>query len=192
MTRAAPRAAPPDALTFNVAGLLSEPFGSVRTYEVDRVQIDPGDGLRLSTPVDGTIRLTRTNRGLIVEGDLRTTLAEECSRCLRPIEIPLELRIEEEALPSIDIASGQPVDPIVEPDVLRLTDHHELELEPVVADAVALATPIAPLCREDCPGLCVICGVELATGPHEHPEDDIDPRLEVLKGFRVDASGEND
>jgi uncharacterized protein len=179
-------------LTFNVARLLAEPSGSVRTYHVDGVKVEPGGGLRLATPVDGALRLTRTNRGLLVEGDFTTTLAEVCSRCLRPIETPLELRLEEEALPVIDIATGVRLDPSTEPEVARLTDHHELELEPLIADAVSLAAPIAPLCREDCPGLCVVCGLELATGPHDHPDDDIDPRLAVLKGFPVDASGEND
>ena len=186
------RVAPGDALTFNVARLLAEPSGSVRTYQVDGVKVEPGDGLRLSAPVDGQLRLTRTNRGLLVEGECTTTLAEECSRCLRPIEIPLELRLEEEALPLIDIPTGLRLDPSTEPEVARLTDHHELELEPLIADAVALAAPIAPLCREACPGLCVVCGLELATGPHDHPDDEIDPRLAVLRGFPVDATGEND
>ena len=179
-------------LTFNVARLLGEPSGSTRTYEIDGARLDPGDDLELARPVDGTVRLTRTNRGLLVEASLRTSLATECSRCLREVEVPLELVIDEEALPTIDIHTGQPVDQSVEPDVLRLTDHHELELEPVVADAVALAAPIAPVCRDDCPGLCVVCGRELATGPHEHPDEDIDPRLEALRAFRVDATREND
>lgn len=181
-----------DELTFNVARLLTEPAGSTRTYRVDGAALAPIEGLELASPVDGSVRLTRTNRGLLVEGDLRTALAEQCSRCLRPIEVPLELGIEEEALPSVDIATGLPVDQAAEPDPLRLTDHHELELGPVVADAVALAAPIAPVCREDCPGLCIVCGRELATGPHDHPDEDIDPRLEALKAFRVDGSGQND
>ena len=71
-----------------------------------------------------------------------------------------------------------------EPDALRLTDHHELDLEPSVRDAIILAEPIAPLDRPDCPGLCVDCGLPLDEGEHDHPDDDIDPRLEALKAFR--------
>jgi uncharacterized protein len=67
--------------------------------------------------------------------------------------------------------------------VLRLTDHHELELEEEVRDGILLSEPIAPLCRQDCPGLCLECGLELGSGPHEHPDADIDPRLEALLGF---------
>jgi uncharacterized protein len=130
--------------------------------------------------------LTRTNRGLLVHGRLTTAIAQTCSRCLRDIEWPVEIELDEEALPTIDLASGLPVDATDEPDVLRLTGHHELDLEEEVRDGVLLAEPIAPLCREDCPGLCVVCGQELASGPHDHPDDDIDPRLEALRAFRDD------
>ena len=41
-----------------------------------------------------------------------------------------------------------------------------LDLEPALHDALVLALPLAPLCREDCPGLCVECGALLAqAGP---------------------------
>jgi uncharacterized protein len=100
---------------------------------------------------------------------------------LRDIEWPVELDINEEALPTIDLASGAAVDSDDEPDALRLTDHHELDLEDDVRDLINLAEPIAPLCREDCPGLCIVCGLELASGPHDHPDEDVDPRLEGLR-----------
>jgi uncharacterized protein len=131
----------------------------------------------------GDLRLTRTNRGLLVQGVLRSAIAQTCSRCLRDIEWPVELELDEEALPSIDFTSGLPVDTAEEPDSLRLTDHHELDLEEEVRDGMLLAEPIAPLCREDCPGLCIVCGLELASGPHEHPDEDVDPRLEGLRNL---------
>ncbi len=181
-----------DALTYHVARLLTEPPGASRTYPVAGVMLDLGPDLRQSDPLEGTVRLARTNRGLLVFAKLRTSLAEICSRCLRETEVPVEVTIEEEALPMIDIATGLPVDRTAEPDVIRLTDHHELLLEPVVREEIQLAEPIAPLCRPDCPGLCVVCGGELAEGRHEHLDEPIDPRLEALRGFQVDAEREND
>lgn len=123
---------------------------------------------------------------MLVHGRMATAIAQTCSRCLRELEWPVEIEIEEEALPSIDMVSGLPVDVESEPDAFRLTDHHELELEGEVREAVQLAEPIAPLCREDCPGLCIECGQELAGGPHDHVTAEIDPRLEVLRGFAAD------
>jgi uncharacterized protein len=173
-----------EALTFNVTGLLGEPVGSIRDLDISSPPLDLGPDLRQGRGVAGKVRLTRTNRGLLVEGTLATSIEQECSRCLREIEYAVELEIEEEALPTIDLASGLPLDTSAEPDVLRLTDHHELQLEEEVREAILLAEPIAPLCREDCPGLCVVCGQELGSGPHDHPDQDIDPRLEALRQFQ--------
>jgi uncharacterized protein len=183
--RPGPRDAGP--LVWNVAGLLGEGVGAQRDYAFEDVEVDPGEGLRLASPVSGKVRLARTNRGLLIDGEIHTSLATECSRCLREMTVPLDLELHDEALPSIDLQSGAPV--TINPEdeeagVLRLTDHHELDLEQAVREAIQLNEPIAPLDRPDCPGLCVVCGLPLDEGAHDHPDDDVDPRLEALKGFR--------
>jgi uncharacterized protein len=101
--------------------------------------------------------------------------------------VPVSIDLEEEALPSVDPESGMPIDTSAEPDVLRLSAHHDLELGETVREAIVLAEPIAPLCRLDCPGLCPVCGQELGSGSHDHPDEEIDPRLEVLRAFRATA-----
>ena len=181
-----------DPLTFAVSGLMTEPLGTVRDYEVAGVAVDPGDDLRLLEPVSGHVRLSRTNRGLVVDARLTTALAGECARCLRAVVTPVNLRIDEEVLPSIDIVSGQPV-PLEEgadPEAPRLTDHHELELRPLVIEAISLAEPFAPLCEPGCPGLCPECGLRMEPG-HGHDDGPIDPRLEALRAFRVDDKGDS-
>ena len=98
---------------------------------------------------------------------------------------PIDVQIEEEALPSIDIDTGQPVDLGEEPDALRLDEHHELDLGEPVREAISLAEPIALLCRPDCRGLCLVCGVDLnTTDEHVHNEETIDPRLAGLAEWR--------
>ena len=180
-----------EPLTFPLSGLLTEPSGSRRSFPIDGLTIPLDDDLRLTEPLEGVVNVARTNRGVLVSAPLRTSIAETCSRCLIDIEVPLELRISEEVLPSLDIATGQPVDVSAEPDVPRLTDHHELEFGPLVREAVSLAEPIAPLCRPDCPGLCIVCGERLGPDHAPHPDDDIDPRLAALQAFRVDGEAEN-
>ncbi len=181
-----------DPLTFAVSGLMGEPPGTIRDYDIDRADVDPGDGLRLTEPVTGTMRLSRTNRGLLVDARLRAALAGECARCLRPVVTPIKFRIQEEVLPTIDLVSGHPVqlEEGEDLDTPRLTDHHELELRPLVAEAISLQEPIAPLCEPDCPGLCPECGQRLEPGHPVHDEP-IDPRLEALKAFRFDGDDES-
>ena len=170
-------------LVWNVVGLLSDDPGAERTHEIGDVTIDLGEDLDLAEPIAGRLRLLRTNRGVLAVADLRTALQLECSRCLREVIFPLQIRLQEEFLPALDLSTGRPLQTDDEPDVARLTDHHELYLETPVREAIQLAEPFAPLCRWDCPGLCIVCGERLDVGPHDHPIDDIDPRMEALRAF---------
>jgi uncharacterized protein len=177
-------ARPDGPFVFNVAGLLADAVGAERSFDVADSRIDLPDELVLAAPIAGHVRLSRENRGVLATARLATALEGECARCLRALATPVEIRLDEEYLPSVDLATGRPVATAEEPDALRLTDHHELDLEPSVRDAISLAEPIAPLCRRDCPGLCITCGLPLDEGTHDHPDDDIDPRLEALRGFQ--------
>jgi uncharacterized protein len=184
---------PRDALRFPLAGLLADPAGSSRRYDVGPVDLDLGeDGPTMAAPLTGELRVARTNRGVLARADLHTSLSAACSRCLKPIEVPLDVAIDEEVLPSVDPTSGSSLDRTAEPDVTRLTAHHELDLGPLAADAIRLAEPIAPLCRPDCPGLCPVCGADLSAPGHVAHDQPIDPRLAVLGDFRVDDAAETD
>jgi uncharacterized protein len=160
-------------LIWNVSGLLGDSAGAVRDYAIHGVEIDGREDFTLASPIEGRVHLGRTNRGLLVDADFTTTLATQCARCLRDVTVPLAFEIDDEALPAIDIHSGRALAISADDEeagVIRLTDHHELDLE-------------------DCPGLCIVCGLPLDEGRHDHPADDIDPRLEALKGFRPDRNG---
>jgi uncharacterized protein len=182
-----PAGGPTEApLLWNVAGLLGEGVGAVRDYAVEGVTIPPDEEFTLAAPIAGRIHVSRTNRGLLVDADFTTELATQCVRCLRDITVPLAIEIADEALPALDLKTGKAL--AISPEdeeagVLRLTDHHELDLEQAVREGIVMAAPIAPLDREDCPGLCIVCGLPLDEGSHDHPADDIDPRLEALRGF---------
>jgi uncharacterized protein len=192
MTGASPQATHPAAdgpLVWNVAGLLGETSGAVRDYAVGDVTIDGGEDFTLASSIEGRVHLGRTNRGLLVDADFTTTLATQCARCLRDITVPLAFEIHDEALPAIDIHSGRTLTISPEDEelgVIHLTAHHELDLEQPIREAILLALPIAPLDREDCPGLCIVCGLPLDEGDHDHADDEIDPRLEALRGFVAD------
>ena len=178
---------PGDApLTWNVGGLLGDDAGTSRDFDVADVTIRLDEDLELSRPISGHVRFQRTNRGILADAQLTTALQTECSRCLRPMEVPVDIAIEEEFLPALDLASGKPLPTDAEPDVARLTDHHEIDLAPLVRDELVMAEPIAPLHSPDCAGLCVECGLPLDEGTHDHPTDDIDPRLEALRRFKPD------
>jgi uncharacterized protein len=142
-------------IEINVAQLLKSPIGTTRDYEIDE-QAMIGDGV---SAVRGSVNLLRTNRGILVTGKLKTDVDLTCARCLSRFRQPLTLDIEEEYFPTLDILTGAPVDvPEDEPGAFIIDRNNILDLEEAVRQYSTLAIPMKPLCREDCPGLCPVCG----------------------------------
>jgi uncharacterized protein len=176
-------------LSFNVADLLRAAPGTQESFSVELPDLPIADDLHLVAPIEGELRLSRTGRrSVLAQAELSTALESVCGRCLRPVVAPIDVSIEEEVLPSIDIDSGQPLDRSSEPDALRLDAHHELDLAEPVREAIALAEPISLLCRPDCAGLCAVCGTDLneAVG-HSHAAEEVDPRLAALADWQPPA-----
>ena len=172
-------------LNFNVSALLRATPGTERRYPIEAVELPIADDLHLAEPIEGEVRLSRTGRSIIARAHVTTAIDGTCSRCLRPVVAPIEVKIEEEALPSIDIDTGLPLAEDEEPDALRLDDHHELDLGEPIREAISLAEPITMLCRPDCQGLCLVCGIDMNDDPdHGHTDDNVDPRLAALAELR--------
>ena len=172
-------------LSYNVTDLLRSVPGTSREYPLaaDAMRID--DDLVVATPIRGTVRLANTGRGIIARGHLTTALPETCSRCLVDTLSPVDVDFMEEALPTVDLETGEALDHEDDGETLLLDDHHELDLTGTVRDAISLAEPIVVLCRPDCRGLCLTCGIDLNLDTtHTHGEDDIDPRLAALVAIR--------
>jgi len=143
---------------FNVSTLLQEPVGSTRVATVDREPVHvPAVGY--ASAVSGTVRLMRTQRGVLVHADLETRPTLECARCLEPFQSVLRLLIDEEYVPLRDPVTGEAVE--AEPDEFRIDGRNHLDLSEAVRQYEQAALPIQPICREDCAGLCPICGQNL-------------------------------
>jgi uncharacterized protein len=162
--------------------LLKDETGQTREYRLheDVSRLDP-DIIPLSA-LDGDIRLIRTADGILVRGNLHSSVELICSRCAEPFSLPLQFHIEEEFRQTIDIITGASL-PIPADDeaATQIDDHHEIDLTEVMRQNMLLAIPPYPLCRTKCAGLCSICGKNWNMGACECRHDDIDPRLQVLK-----------
>ena len=166
---------------FNVAGLLHEPPGATREILLRDHYTTLGPDVELAGPIDADLRLQRTNRGILVRGELAASLRRTCSRCADPFVEDVRIPIDEEFLPSVDPVTGAPVHFEAEDaEIPRIDEHHQIELDPVFHDELSLTEPLFALCRPDCPGLCATCGERLDRGEHAHGDDEIDPRLAGL------------
>lgn len=148
-------------MKLNVAQLMKAAVGSTREYDLEEV-FPEVEGEPLRRPVHMHIHLTRINEGLLARGDVDTVLEAACSRCVEPAEQPISFHFEEEFIPSIDILTGAPVKP-PDPDepVYTIDPNHVMDLDEVIRQGVVIETPMHPLCRPDCQGLCPDCGKNL-------------------------------
>ena len=167
-------------LQFNIAGLLKEHSGSKRAVELDGARSPGGD-----TPpaaVTGRLTLTRTDRGVWASGAVVIAADQVCSRCLVPFVERLQVQVDDEFLPPVDIDTGRKVRYGDEPDAdtESIDVHHVLDLEDLFRQYAAAARPLAPVCREDCAGLCPTCGTDLNESACTC-EPAIDPRWATLR-----------
>lgn len=148
-------------MQINVSQLFKEPIGSTRQHEiVETIDIDGG-----SCEIQGKIKLVRTDRGILVKGTLQTVIEVTCGRCLSFFNCPLALNIEEEYFPTTDIVSGAALPLPEEAGYFTIDELYVLDLTEAIHQYIMLATPMKPLCREDCAGICPTCGHNLNQGP---------------------------
>jgi uncharacterized protein len=131
-------------------------------------------------PVDLDLRLEAVMEGVLVTGTAQAVVEGECARCLEPIRDEIEVTFQELFVydDHRDALRDQQGDD--EDGETSLLQDDLLDLEPVLRDAVVLALPFQPLCRDDCPGLCPECGARLADDPDHAHEAAIDPRWAAL------------
>jgi len=190
--------APRGALVFDLR-TLGRQAGSARTRQLT---VPAPDDLRLElarVPVGADlhldVRFEAVTEGVLVTGSATAPLAGECARCLAPLTSTVTASFTELYLYQPDKHDKHNRHARFDDNENDEQDEEELyldgdllDLEPVLRDAVVLALPMSPLCREDCPGLCVECGMPLAdAGPEHQHQEAMDPRWAALKQYHDQA-----
>jgi uncharacterized protein len=185
--------APRGALVFDMR-TLGRQAGSARAQQLtvpapddmrlELARVPVGDDLQLD------LRFEAVTEGVLVTGSATAPVAGECARCLTPLASTVTASFTELYLYQHDRHDKhERFDEDDEQEEALYLDGDLLDLEPVLRDAVVLALPMSPLCREDCPGLCVECGVPLAdAGPGHQHEDAPDPRWAGLQNYTDQAT----
>ncbi|MFF9343590.1 MULTISPECIES: YceD family protein [unclassified Streptomyces] len=135
-------------------------------------------GVPEGAPVEIELRLESVMEGVLVTGTARASAEGECVRCLEPVELELDADFQEMfSYPDSDDRGRVKAvadDEDDEDESMTPLEDGMFDLEPVLRDAVVLALPMQPVCREDCAGLCSECGINLNDHPdHHHDATDI-------------------
>lgn len=126
---------------------------------------------------DAVVDVSRTVGGYALRLRFATTVIGPCVRCLTETATPLKMDTREVDQPGTDDEELR--SPYIE--------NANLDVAHWANDAMVLALPTQPLCREDCAGLCAVCGARLndADGPHDHGGRG-DPRMAKLRDLKLD------
>jgi uncharacterized protein len=140
-------------------------------------------GVPEGADIELELRLEAVMEGVLVSGTARAPLAGECVRCLDAIDSETAVEFQElYVYPDRAEDVGAEAD-----DDVRVVEGELIDLEPTLRDALVLALPQAPLCRDDCPGLCPQCGARLADDP-THQHETTDPRWAALTKLRTEGN----
>lgn len=139
-------------------------FGTVEfdggTYEFDRVEL--------------TGQIVNIGGSLTLEATASGQYKTSCARCLKPIMISFDADIYEDL-------NGEDANT----ELVKI-ERGECTLDDLVQTAVLSQMPMVALCREDCKGLCPMCGKDLNEEACLCEQDDRDPRFDILKNFKAD------
>jgi uncharacterized protein len=124
---------------------------------------------------DVDLELESLADGIVVTGTISAPWEGSCRRCLAPVGGRAEAVVRElfHSAPTTDEA--------------RPLAGEQIDLEPLVREAVMLELPLAPLCRPDCAGLCPECGADRNVVDCGHRPDTRDPRWAALEGLLDDG-----
>jgi uncharacterized protein len=179
--------------------------GEMKEYQLD-LEILEAVGVPLVAVPAGDIievdmRLESVAEGILLSADIYAIAKGECIRCLDPVEITVERKIQElyryeptndkggkrkKHSSRTDTSDEIDLDAV---DELWL-DGNEMNLEIPIRDAVVLDLPVNPLCSEGCLGLCPDCGEKWEKLPEDHAHEVIDARWAGLAGLDFKNSDE--
>jgi uncharacterized protein len=134
--------------SINVTQLLKEPIGSSQSYDINGVLGDDIDG-----SVEGTAKMIRITRGVLVECELSAEVKLICSRCLETFLCPISFTAVEEFLPAADMSDDLALSSLEQSEQFTIDDKNIVDLGELIRQYVLLNLPMKPLCRPDCPGV---------------------------------------
>ena len=166
--------------------------GEMKEYELD-IEIPEKVGVELIAVPAGDVievdaRCESVTEGILLSAQIFATAKGECGRCLDPVEIIIDKRIQELYLYEKKLERKKRVEPV---DDLEIEDELSMEgdfmdLEAPIRDLIVLSLPSTPLCSDDCQGLCPECGAKWAELPDTHAHEQIDARWASLAGLSLD------
>jgi len=125
---------------------------------------DLGEDLEVKQPFSGYLKLKKIGIEVKLEGFLKGSLVLICDRCLTPFEFFIEHRFEVRLQPVSSLNFEEEKELSEEEMDVSFYQGSWISFYEILREEIFLSLPVKKLCKEDCKGLCPICGKNLNTG----------------------------
>jgi uncharacterized protein len=152
-------------------------------YQPEELAIDE-EGVRLVRPPALKARIDRDGDQVRLKGSITAEAEVECDRCLKPIRIPVDAEFDVGYVPVTDYSADETPELHEEDLNVSVFDEEMIDIDDLAREQVLLAMPLRSLCREDCKGLCPVCGINKNVQACQCESTEVDPRWAALKDLR--------
>jgi uncharacterized protein len=152
------------------------------TYKDEELAFEESE-LRLVEPVQVKGRIRRNNGQVEISGELHTKVAIPCGRCLKEVQLPIDVEFAERFAGSVSWRNEEQHELSPEDLDLGVVDE-AVELYDLVKEEILLALPGHVLCNESCKGICPDCGADRNLADCGCESREVDARWEKLKDLR--------
>ena len=129
------------------------------TYEPGELLLND-EQVVLAGPPTVSGQIIRRGGRVVVEGEVAGLVQVECDRCLVPVALSVETPFRLEYVTK-EQYQGLPAAELEEKDLaLSVFDGKVLDIDDIAREQLLLAVPFQPLCKDDCKGLCFVCGAD--------------------------------
>jgi uncharacterized protein len=161
----------------------AEPFA--HTYRPEEVAPDEEEQARLVSPAAVEGVASRKGEEVRLRGKINTEVEVACDRCLASLRLPLEVEFDAAFIPQESEAGKTENVELLSDDLgLAAYEGGAVDLDELVREQITLALPSRRLCREECKGLCPVCGADLNAGECSCERGEVDPRWAALADLR--------
>jgi uncharacterized protein len=172
-------------------------FFSIQELEIKKVRFEvtfpPGEieydeGLRQVNPLvaKGTAELLANTLGEVrIRGRVNVRMRSDCDRCLEPAEFPIDSDFDLYYRPAAPESFGEEVEIDKGESEIAFYEGDGIELKDVLREYVLLSMPMQRICREDCHGICPVCGQNRNTVKCGCEVKPVDDRWSALKNLQT-------
>lgn len=132
-----------------------------------------GENINIVKPIDISGFAVNYEGRIHLDMNIKTEIERVCSRCLKSYNESLDINMD--CIYSEDVQNKE--------DDIYAINGYTIDITDVIVDEITAQLPMKPLCKDDCKGLCSVCGNNKNFIDCKCKKTEVDPRLQILSSL---------